>query len=437
VNFFVFKVDGAAGRTLRFTFTGVPAEHWTAIRPVVGYAPSPGSDLGDPAFFEPDAKGKSRWEFMTSMEKLSDSDIVYTHHFERDAAYVALRVPYTLDYQQRYLASLPKQAGLEIIEIGKSAEGRPLTLIKIGRGDEQAEKNNPCILMYAREHCDEPDSSWAVQGAIRFLASSSSETQLLRKHFTFLFIPMLDPDGNAAALHTHIGDSFKEMDKQTHDSNVYARWFKQWIDAGNRLELVLNFHNPEPRRYANVFCPRIERGSERKLYGRAFLAAAFNQMSGLDVQMLSNPLSTGVSPGRLGHFLSMCYGPLHVPFEVNSQTPEHQLSTRGLFEVGQRLIFASTQFLSSGASAGLHRDIKKIRAARQGFVVVGGTENLAENALTAELRYQREDDESPDFGRADLGTDNSDMEPLSVGTKGSDAKLLNDQGKSSTPSVHR
>jgi hypothetical protein len=388
-NWWGMKVEGAAGRTLKFTFTDVPTKFWSAMRPVYAY----GKSLSEPALFEADDRGQSRWGFVDSIAVDSAKSITFTHKFTENAAFIALRVPYTLGYQEKYLAALSKQPGVEVITIGRTAKQLPLTLIKIGRGDEQSEKENPCILMYAREHCDEPDPSWVVQGALRCLLADTSETRYLREHFTFLFIPMLDPDGFLAGRHEGICDHFRapaELD----DVITYARWAKQWFDSGRRLDLVFNLHNPEPRDYLHVLCPRVERGIDRSKWSRTALAQVISQLNAEKIANRPYPISVGLSPGRMGNYLSLCYGPIHLPFEINTQCSDRRLSleeTRGL---GRSFVVAAQRFFNAPESQDLFREIQAIRLRRRALPQLDVNERQ-QNLVLAELRYSRESDEPP------------------------------------------
>lgn len=51
------------------------------------------------------------------------------------------------------------------------------------------------IVISARVHPGESNSSHVMQGVIDFLLSDSTEAKLLRKYFVFKIIPMLNPDG--------------------------------------------------------------------------------------------------------------------------------------------------------------------------------------------------------------------------------------------------
>src|SRR5690606_2402445 len=117
----------------------------------------------------------------------------------------ALKVPYTPAYNEAYLATLKDRDGVEVIEVGRSKKNRPLRVVKIGTGDP---KVTPCVLIYAREHANEQDSSWAARGAIEHLLADTPGSQRLRSQFTFLIIPMLDPDGAAKGRYDSITSRF-------------------------------------------------------------------------------------------------------------------------------------------------------------------------------------------------------------------------------------
>ena len=44
-------------------------------------------------------------------------------------------------------------------------------------------------------HSGETPGSWVFKGIFNFLMSSSSEARYLRKFYTFILIPVLNPDG--------------------------------------------------------------------------------------------------------------------------------------------------------------------------------------------------------------------------------------------------
>jgi hypothetical protein len=325
------------------------------MKPLVGY----GTSLDDLSLFEPDEHGQSRWQYSSELTVDNPRRVSFSHRFEKDSAFVVLRVPYTLGYQQKYIGSLPKRKGVEVIKIGESAKGNPLTLIKISRGEEQSEKENPCILIYAREHCDEPDSSWAAQGALRFLLGDSAEANALRDQFTFIIIPMIDPDGFAAARHENVCLTFWRT-KATTESRIYAAWFENWVRQGKRLDLALNLHNPEPRDYPNAMGLYMENSR-----GRMTEIAALNATI---LQQLDPRFPTKILPGPrwittcLGGWLGYYYGALPILYEVNSQCSSSRLSLDELRDVGRRLVLGACAHLQSERGKRLLASISEYRS---------------------------------------------------------------------------
>ena len=55
--------------------------------------------------------------------------------------------------------------------------------------------NKPAIIISARVHPGESNSSFAVHGLVAFLVSDTPEAEALRRQFVFKIVPMLNPDG--------------------------------------------------------------------------------------------------------------------------------------------------------------------------------------------------------------------------------------------------
>jgi murein tripeptide amidase MpaA len=60
---------------------------------------------------------------------------------------------------------------------------------------EQMKKPKRAIVLSARVHPGETNSSWMMRGVLDFLTGDSVEAKGLREHFIFKIIPMLNPDG--------------------------------------------------------------------------------------------------------------------------------------------------------------------------------------------------------------------------------------------------
>jgi murein tripeptide amidase MpaA len=62
--------------------------------------------------------------------------------------------------------------------------------------DFEEMKNKKAVVISARVHPGETVGSWMMRGVLLFLTDpENEEAKLLRKHFIFKIIPMLNPDG--------------------------------------------------------------------------------------------------------------------------------------------------------------------------------------------------------------------------------------------------
>jgi len=102
----------------------------------------------------------------------------------------------------------------------------------------------PTILIYAREHAPESDSSVGLTVMLCWLLSATPEALQARQALHWLLIPMLDPD-DAAHERFDVGDNFIACNPPAPDALAYAAYLVKWIDAGHRLDMVINLHNIE------------------------------------------------------------------------------------------------------------------------------------------------------------------------------------------------
>jgi beta-lactamase class A len=85
------------------------------------------------------------------------------------------------------LAALP---AFTVEEIGRSAEGRPLRLIRYGTGPER-------VLLWSQMHGDETTASRALADIFHYIAHNPDDERVRRwaERLTILAVPMLNPDG--------------------------------------------------------------------------------------------------------------------------------------------------------------------------------------------------------------------------------------------------
>jgi zinc carboxypeptidase len=357
-DWFMFQIQGAAGKTMRIDITGayktVPDwanKNWS-LNPVFAYVSNP----DDPAAYStskvvhtvsahngpilPDTSSQS-WHYASEVWN-DEYTLSFVQHFDSDTVCVAMRIPRTPVYNDRFFDQLAFNPWVKVVEVGRSRQNRPLLVAQIGTPGP----DKPCVLLYAQEHADEQDAGWVTQGAIEDLLTDSPAAERLRQHFAFLVIPTLDPDAAASGKHQVIISSFL-AGHTTQESLAYSSWFQHWINSGNRLDLVVDLHNIQSGEGPHIFCALIEGVGPRGATSMALhrMIVRDFQDAGYGVQV--NPLMRGWMPDRLGGWLSHCYGPLAIAYEVNSQAPERHLNLAELKGVGEVFVNSIGQFFGT------------------------------------------------------------------------------------------
>ncbi|XP_054997631.1 cytosolic carboxypeptidase 2 [Sorex araneus] len=118
-----------------------------------------------------------------------------------DTCYFAHFYPYTYTNLRCYLLSVannPVQSQFcKLRTLCRSLAGNTVYLLTItnpSRTPQEAAAKKAVVLS-ARVHPGESNSSWVMNGFLDFILSSSPDAQLLRDLFIFKVIPMLNPDG--------------------------------------------------------------------------------------------------------------------------------------------------------------------------------------------------------------------------------------------------
>jgi len=123
----------------------------------------------------------------------------YTFEYDNDCVYFAHCIPYSYTKLEKFVKEI--KSGFNRILSVKTlcysfAMNKCFHLII---SDNVEEKNNDnakkTIIITARVHPGESNSSYIVEGFIRFLLSEDPKAKRLRKLFIFHIIPMLNPDG--------------------------------------------------------------------------------------------------------------------------------------------------------------------------------------------------------------------------------------------------
>ena len=132
----------------------------------------------------------------------SHYSLSFTYTFSGpDTVYFAHCFPYTYTTLQRYLhaksidprvSTFFRRRGLATTLAGNTCD---LIVIAADSNAEGVAASRQAVVISARVHPGESNSSLMMQGVIDYLTADTPEAQILREKFIFKIVPMLNPDG--------------------------------------------------------------------------------------------------------------------------------------------------------------------------------------------------------------------------------------------------
>lgn len=307
------------------------------------------------------------WREMTTVQTLSNVNIFrVTETFVQPTATLAMRVPYTYTYLQAFLEQLrqAKPAGVTIDIAGLTPEQRQLVVIRLEPPHLQsASKERPTILIYAREHATEPEGSWVIEGVLQWLLSHDAAAKTARQQCDWLLIPMLDPDC-AAQARCASGDLFNANATTRTEGVAYATYLVNWIDAGHRLEVVINLHNVECTEGPNLFTPMVNAARETQI--RPLQQPFFTAADKLGFTTGQPGWSmVGYASFRLSGWCYNVFRTFDMFYEVNGRAPLSRLNPVQLRQIGNLLAQHSYAVVGSPTMGSVRAEINKHLSERE------------------------------------------------------------------------
>lgn len=196
---------------------------------------------------------------------------------------------------QPLIDNLKNVEGFKVTHLGKSIEGRDISMISIGSGDVD-------VLLWSQMHGNEPTATMAIFDILNYLESTAGrtkETRVLMDNLRIHFIPMLNPDG---------ADKFKRRNALNIDVNRDAlrlqspegQLLKRVRDSLN-ADFGFNLHDQSI--YYNV--ERTEKPATI-----SYLATAYNydksinevRKRSMQVIAMMNNIVQKYAPGQVGRY---------------------------------------------------------------------------------------------------------------------------------------
>jgi hypothetical protein len=251
-NWYYFRLDGVKGRELTIELTDVVGE----------YNYKPGSHAVSKDTHPVFSYDGETW---THVEKVGWDDEKKELRFrltpERDTVWIAHTPPYTLDNLERLEADFYNRPYFIRAPAGWTVQGRAMPLWTI----TEAPADAPVIWLMFRQHSWESGTSWAGDGALRFLLGDSEDAARLRKLHIWKVFPAADPDGieiGGVRFNVNGYDLNRNWDaldpKLMPEIAAQHGAIQRWLDSGGRIDFFLTLHNTETGEYVEGPAERRE-----------------------------------------------------------------------------------------------------------------------------------------------------------------------------------
>ena len=243
------------------------------------------------------------------------------------------------DFWEAVLPRIDGPGQIEVEEVGRSALGRPLRLVRFGSGATR-------VLIWSQMHGDEPTGTMALADLFRLLAERADDERVRRwaEDLTLLIVPILNPDGAAR---------FQRRNAQGIDMNRDAR-----TRYSPELRTLFELHEKREPNFAIELHDEDTKtrvGKTALMTGASLIAPTFDAAKGdnetrLAAKRLCVVISKAIQP-LLGEHIAR-YAEHYLPGSIGTALQAKSTPTV-LFETGWWPMDPELQFLRKMNFVGL------------------------------------------------------------------------------------
>ena len=232
--YWYFRVRGAAGRTVRFHFTGSN---------VIG--------TRGPGMSE---DGGMTWRWLGN-DAVDGQSFVYAFANDADDVRFSFGMPYVQANLDRFLASYVDSDYLVAETLCETRKGRDVEMLYVGRLDGGADLR---VLIAARHHCCEMMQSYVLEGMMAAILGEGDLGRWFQGRVECLVIPFVDKDG------VEDGDQGKNRKPRDHNRD-YVRESVH-IETAVIRERVPDWSADKLKVAIDLHCPWIRMNRNEKIY---------------------------------------------------------------------------------------------------------------------------------------------------------------------------
>ncbi len=245
-NWYYFRLDNLPRKQVRIDFTDLVGE----------YNFRPGSHAVTPNTRPVFSYDNRNWKhFSDDQVSWNEQEVVLTVRFT--PAHSSMWIAHMEPYGQRELDRLlaVKHPHIRSGVAGKTVRGHEIRLLTI-TDPAVPEDRKKVVWILARQHAWEAGTSWAADGAIRFLLSEAPEAVQIRRRNIFNVIPLFDVDGvaeGAVRFNVNGYDNNRNWDSAEPGAmpeiTSVRKTLSDWLDGGHPIHVLVSLHDTESTDY--------------------------------------------------------------------------------------------------------------------------------------------------------------------------------------------
>ena len=325
-QWFYFRLSGARGERCVMTFDNagqcVFAQGWHGYRAMASY---------------------DRVNWFRVPTSYDGQTLTIDHTPDFDSIYYAYFEPYSEERHAEFLGAVQQMPHATLVELGRSVEGRPVSLLVLGTPEAGAGRPKKKIWIIARQHPGETMAEWFIGGLVKRLAgwgdwSGDSVARKLYEHAVFYVVPNMNPDGSVHGnLRTNAAGANLNREWLAPDLERSPEVFavREAIHA-NGCDMFFDIHGDEALPYVFVAGSEMlpsfteQQAREQQAFIDAFKQASpdFQDAHGYEASKYKED-ALKLASKYIGHTFGCLSLTLEMPFKDNANLPDERVGWNG------------------------------------------------------------------------------------------------------------